>query len=43
MTDFLRSRTNRFVLLVVGLFLFYVLGVIVRQQYGIGVVVRNES
>jgi hypothetical protein len=30
-------------LLVVGLFLFYVLGVIVRQQYGIGVVVRNES
>jgi len=28
---------------VFGLFLFYVVGVILRQQYGIGVVVRNES
>jgi hypothetical protein len=43
MKNSLRSRTIRSVLVVVGLFLFYVLGVIVRQQYGIGVVIRNES
>lgn len=38
-----RSRTIRAVLLFVGLFSFYVLGVLVRRGYGIGVVVRNAS
>jgi hypothetical protein len=43
MTNLFRSRTTRLALPIVGLLLFYVTGVIVRQQYGIGVVVRNES
>jgi len=43
MTGLFRSRTTRLALLIGGLLLFYAMGVIVRQQYGIGVVVRNES
>jgi hypothetical protein len=43
MTNPSRSRTTRLVLLIVGLLLFYVMGVIVRQQYGIAIAVRNES
>ena len=38
-----RSRTIRVVLLCVSLFLLYVLGVLVRWHYGIGVVVHNAS
>ena len=43
MTSPFRSRPTRFVFLIVGLLLFYVMGVIVRRQYGIGISVRNES
>jgi len=31
------------VLVFVGLFFFYILGVVVRRGYGIGVVVHNTS
>ena len=43
MTNLFRSRTTRLAILIGRLLLLYVVGVIVRQQYGIGVVVRNES
>jgi hypothetical protein len=43
MTNPFRSRTTRLAILIGGLLLLYVVGVIVRKQYGIGVVVRNES
>ncbi len=43
MTNLFRSRTTRLLLVAVGLFLFYVLGVAARQRYGIGVLVSNES
>ncbi len=43
MTKFLRSRRTRLGLAVTGLVLLYVAGIIVRQQYGIGVVVLNKS
>ena len=43
MTNSLRSKKTKVGLAVLGLVLLYVAGVIVRQQYGIGVVVRNQS
>ncbi len=43
MTDSTRSRTTHLTLAVVGLFAFYVVGVIVRQRYGISIAIRNES
>jgi len=38
-----QSRTSRFLLIVVGLFLLYATGIFVRERYGIGVVIRNDS
>jgi hypothetical protein len=42
-SSFFRSRTIRVVLVSVGLFLLYVMGLIVRRQYGIAIAVHNES
>src|SRR5436189_3557913 len=39
----LRSRVVRIVAAVIGLILFYALGLFVREQYGIAVIIRNES
>ena len=43
MTGSTRSRTTHLTLAVVGLFAFYVVGVIVRRQFGVRVIVSNES
>ena len=43
MTNSHRSKKTKVGLAVIGLVLLYVAGVIVRQQYGIGVAVRNQS
>ncbi len=38
-----RTRKARIWLTVLGAFLFYLMGVVVRSKYGLHVVVRNES
>jgi hypothetical protein len=38
-----QSRTSRFLLIVIGLFLLYATGIFVRERYGVGVVIRNDS
>ena len=43
MTNLFRSRTTRFVSIVLGLFLFYAVGVATRQRFGIGIFVDNQS
>ena len=43
MTGSTRSLTTRLTLAVVGLFVFYVVGVIARHQLGVRVIVSNES
>ena len=43
MTGLIRSRATRLTLAVVGLFVLYVVGVIVRRQFGVRVIVSNES
>ena len=43
MTGLTRSRATRLTLAVVGLFVLYVVGVIVRRQFGVRVIVSNES
>ena len=43
MTAFFRSRATRPILIVVGILLLYVVGVLVRQQRGIAVLIRNDS
>jgi hypothetical protein len=43
MFQFFRSPIGRRVSAVVGLFLFYLIGVIARQHSGVRIVIRNES
>ena len=43
MTNLFRSRTSRLISIAVGILLLYVAGVLVRQQRGIGVLIRNDS
>ena len=43
MTGSTRSRATRFTLAVVGVLVLYVVGVIVRHQLGIRVIISNES
>jgi hypothetical protein len=43
MKNIFRTRTSRFVLAGIGVCLLYLVGVVLRQQYGIGIVVSNES
>jgi hypothetical protein len=43
MTNLFRSRATRLVLIAVGISLLYVIGVLVRQQQGIDVLIRNDS
>jgi hypothetical protein len=38
-----RSRKTRVILTVLGLFLFYILGIVARQKSGFRMVIRNES
>jgi len=39
----LRTPKTRVLLILVGILLFYVLGIFVRQRYGVSVVIRNDS
>ena len=39
----IRSRTVRILVAAAGFSLFYVLGLFVREQYGIAIVIQNES
>ena len=43
MTGSIRPRTTRLTFAVVSLLVFYVVGVIVRNQFGVRVIVSNES
>ena len=43
MFEFFRSRPGQAVGIVIGLLLFYFLGVIVRQHSGVHIIIRNES
>jgi len=43
MTNFFRSRAIRPILIVVGVFLLYAIGVLVHQQRGIVLLFQNES
>jgi hypothetical protein len=43
MSDWLQSRPAKLLVVVVGLIVFYVVGVIVRQHSGVCVTIRNES
>ena len=43
MTNLFRSRATRLILIAGGISALYVIGVLVRQQRGIAVLVRNDS
>ena len=43
MSDWIRSGPAKVLLAVIGLAVFYVIGVIVRQHSGVCVTIRNES
>jgi hypothetical protein len=43
MTNSSRSRTTHIVLIAIGISVLYVIGVLVRQQRGIAVLIRNDS